>query len=254
MEPAKSGREASTWSKLRLYISRQADGFGRYVCEQALTGLLGWIPTVIGIGIRWFLYQLIMDITGVVGIEKDVRLRFASNIHLARGVYLDEGVYLHACPNGIRLGRNTLVMHHAILHVYNFRGIPHSGIEIGEDCLIGEFSVIRGQGGVAIGNRVYLSPSAQILAVNHVFDDPGQSFIDQGITAVGVIIEDDVWIGAGATILDGIRIGRGAVIAAGAVVTGDVPPHTIVGGIPARIISSIDGSRSQRRGTPAYYA
>jgi len=53
--------------------------------------------------------------------------------------YLDEGVYIHACPSGVEIGPNTLVMHGAVLHVYNFRQLPNSGIRIGRDCLIGEY-------------------------------------------------------------------------------------------------------------------
>jgi acetyltransferase-like isoleucine patch superfamily enzyme len=126
--------------------------------------------------------------------------------------------------------------------VYNFRNLPHAGITVGEDCLIGEYTVIRGQGGVTIGNRVYTSPFTQIIAVNHVFDDPARPFIGQGITAEGIVIEDDVWLGSGAVITDGVRVGSGAVVAAGAVVTKDVPPHTVVGGVPAKLIKTIDGS------------
>ena len=68
--------------------------------------------------------------------------------------------------------------------------------------------MIRGQGGVTIGDRVYTSPFTQIIAVNHVFDDPGRPFVDQGITAEGIVIEDDVWLGAGAVITDGVRVGQ----------------------------------------------
>jgi acetyltransferase-like isoleucine patch superfamily enzyme len=132
-------------------------------------------------------------------------------------------------------------MHGAVLHVYNFRDMPQSGIRIGRDSLIGEYSVIRGQGGVQIGDRVYTSPFTQIIAVNHVFDDPNRPFVEQGITAEGIIIEDDVWLGAGAIVTDGVRVGKGAVVAAGAVVTKDVPPHTVVGGVPAKPIKTIDG-------------
>ncbi|MEZ5393128.1 MAG: acyltransferase [Bryobacterales bacterium] len=82
----------------------------------------------------------------------------------------------------------------------------------------------------------------QIVAVNHVFQDPNRPFVEQGITAEGVVIEDDVWIGSGAVITDGITVGRGSVVAAGAVVTKDVPPHTVVGGVPARVIRTIGES------------
>lgn len=227
---------------INLYLSRQASSLPRYLLEQALFALVGWVPTPLGLALRGVLYRLIMHMEGVAAIERNVRLRVASNIHLAHGVYLDEQTYLHATPRGIWIGENSIVMHGAILHVYNFRDIPQAGIKIGRDCLVGEYSVIRGQGGVEIGDRVYTSPFTQIIAVNHVFDDPQRPFVDQGITAQGIVIEDDVWLGAGAVVTDGVRVGRGAVVAAGAVVTRDVPPHTVVGGVPARVIKEIDGS------------
>lgn len=234
-------------------MSRQAAGFGRYVLEQTLYLLVGWIPTVVGIGIRGVVYRAILRMDGAAAIENNVRLRFANHIHLRHGAYLDQNTYLHACPHGIEIGENTIVMHGAVLHVYNFRDLPHAGIKIGKDSLIGEYSIVRGQGGVTIGDRVYTSPFSQIIAVNHVFSDPKRPFVDQGITAEGIVIEDDVWIGAGAVITDGVRIGQGAVIAAGAVVTKDVPPHTVVGGVPARAIKKIDGTVAARELAKAIY-
>jgi acetyltransferase-like isoleucine patch superfamily enzyme len=228
----------------RLYLDRQASSIFRYMLEQTLYLVFGWVPTLIGIGLRGIFYRLILRMDGAAAIERGVRLRFADLIRLGHGVYIDEGVYLHACPTGIEIGSGTIVMHGAVLHVYNFRNMTQSGIKIGKDSLIGEYSVIRGQGGVQIGDRVYTSPFTQIIAVNHVFDDPNRPFVDQGITAEGIVIEDDVWLGAGAVITDGVRVGRGAVVAAGAVVTKDVSPHTVVGGVPAKLIKTIDGSVS----------
>jgi acetyltransferase-like isoleucine patch superfamily enzyme len=237
---------------LGLYISRQADGSFRYWLEQLVFLLAAWVPTVFGIGLRAVLYRLILRMDGVAAIESGVRLRFASNIRLGKGTYLDHGTYLHACANGIEIGSDSIVMHGAILHVYNFRNLPHAGIHIGAQCLIGEYSVIRGQGGVTLGDRVYTSPFSQIIAVNHVFDDPNRPFIDQGITAQGIVIEDDVWIGSEAVITDGVRIGRGAVVAAGSVVTSDVPAHAVVGGVPARVLRMIDGTPTTRDRGPVH--
>jgi acetyltransferase-like isoleucine patch superfamily enzyme len=231
--------QAKRNSGLRLYLSRQASSLGRYVWEQAILTLCGWVPTVVGIALRAVAYRLIMKLEGIVAIEKGVRIRFADRIRLGRGVYLDEGVYLHACPGGIDIGENTLVMHHAELHVYNFRDLPHAGIKVGRESLIGEFNVLRGQGGITIGDRVYTSPFVQLAAVNHVFSDPARPFVGQGITAEGIAVEDDVWIGAGAIVTDGVRIGRGAVVAAGAVVTQDVPAHTVAAGVPAKVVKTI---------------
>lgn len=230
-------------AQARLYLSRQASSPGRYLLEQSLQALAGGLPTIAGIGLRAGLYRLMLHMEGTAAVERNVRLRFANFIRLADGCYLDEGVYVHACPAGVDIGAHTLVMHGAVLHVYNFRNLPHAGIRIGRDSLIGEYTVIRGQGGVTIGDRVYTSPHTQIIAVNHVFDDPERPFVEQGITAEGIEIADDVWIGAGAVITDGVRVGRGAVVAAGAVVTHEVPPHTVVGGVPARVLRSIDSQR-----------
>jgi acetyltransferase-like isoleucine patch superfamily enzyme len=106
---------------------------------------------------------------------------------------------------------------------------------------------------VTIGDRVYTSPLTQIIAVNHVFADPEKPFVDQGITAQGIIIEDDVWIGSGAIITDGVHVGKGAVVAAGAVVVVDVPSHTVVGGVPARILRDITGEEIKKN-SPIYYS
>ncbi len=237
---------------LRQYMRRQADNLGYYIIEQAVQTFFGWIPSPLGMAIRAIIYKLILHTDGLAAIEAGVRLRYANHIQLGRGVYLDQLTYLHACPNGITIGANTLVMHGAVLHVYNFRKIPHSGIQIGCDSLIGEYSVIRGQGGVTIGNRVYTSPMVQIIAVNHVFDNIDRSFTEQGITAQGIVIEDDVWIGAGAVITDGVHVGCGAVIGAGAVVTKDVDPHTVVGGVPAHFIRKV-GEGTRRSPSDVYF-
>jgi acetyltransferase-like isoleucine patch superfamily enzyme len=241
------------FQNIKTYIDRQASGFWRYILEQLLYALVGWVPTILGLGLRGVLYRLILQMDGWAAIEHGVRLRFANHIRLGHGVYLDQGTYLHACPGGIEIGANTLVMHGAVLHVYNFRNIPHSGISIGKDSLIGEYNVVRGQGGVTIGDRVYTSPMVQIVAVNHVYSDPDRPFIEQGITAEGIVIEDDVWIGSGAVITDGVRVSRGAVVAAGAVVTQDVPPYSVVGGVPARLIKEIGKESVKNGGSAVYY-
>jgi acetyltransferase-like isoleucine patch superfamily enzyme len=228
-----------------LYLDRQASNPGRYVWEQVITGAFGWIPSIVGIGLRALAYRLIMRLEGTVAIENGVRLRFADNIRLGRGVYLDQGAYLHACPGGIEIGEGTYVMHHAELHVYNFRDFSQSGICIGRDSLIGEFCVVRGTGGVTIGDRVYLSPMVHIYSNSHVIDDPDRCFIDQGLTTEGVTIEDECWIGAMSVILDGVTVGYRSVVAAGSVVTRDVPPHSVVAGVPARVIRDLSVPKSE---------
>ncbi|MDY7079048.1 MAG: acyltransferase [Chloroflexota bacterium] len=225
---------------LRYYLDGQSTSLGRYVLEQTLYFFLQGIPGLVGIGLRGLAYRLILRSDGLPVVEDHVRLCQPANIHLGRQVYLDHGVYLHACPQGIFIGDETFVMHGSILHVYNFRDLPHAGIWVGRNCFIGERCVIRGQGGVRIGNSVLLAPHVQILAVNHLFDDPSRPVIQQGITAQGIVVEDGAWIGAGAILLDGVRVGAGAVVGAGTVVTRSVPPRTLAVGVPAQVVRRLD--------------
>jgi acetyltransferase-like isoleucine patch superfamily enzyme len=225
--------------RLRLYLSRQASSLTRYISEQVVQSICGWIPGLVGIGLRALVYRTLMHIDGIVAIEDGVRIRFADNVRLGKGVYLDHGVYLHACPGGITIGDESMVMKNAILHVYNFRNLPHSHITVGRRSLIGESCILRGQGGITIGDDVYLGTLVQILAVNHVFYDTTRPISMQGITAQGISIGDGSWIGSGAIILDGVRIGRNVVVGAGAVVTRDVPDYCIAVGNPARVIRNL---------------
>jgi len=72
--------------------------------------------------------------------------------------------------------------------------------------------------------------------MNHIYKDPKTPIRLQEIRAIGIIIEDDVWLGVGSTVLDGVTIGKGSVIGAGAVVTKDIPPYSIAVGVPAKVI------------------
>ncbi len=225
-------------AQLRYYLTGQASSLPAYVLEQLVLGVFSWIPTVIGVGLRALAYRLIMKLNGAVAIEAGVRILYANHVQLGQGVYLDSGVYLHALPNGITIGDNTFLMHHTMLHVFNFRHLPQAGITIGNNCFLGEYNVIRGQGGVSIGNDVYTGPMVKIVAVNHVFDNLDLPIREQGVTAQGIVIEDDVWLGAGVTVVDGVTIGRGSIIGAGAVVTSDIPPYSIAVGIPAKPVKN----------------
>lgn len=95
-------------------------------------------------------------------------------------------------------------------------------------------------GPVTIGSHVNLAQGITVTALNHNFSDTTRRIDEQGISTNPVTIEDDVWIGANAVILPGVTIGQHAVVAAGAVVTADVPANTVVGGVPARIIKKIN--------------
>jgi acetyltransferase-like isoleucine patch superfamily enzyme len=242
-------KESGVADQLAFYVRGQAPSPADYLLQGLLTTLFGWLPGLPGLALRAVFYRLMMHLDGLPAIEPHVRLRHARNIRLGRGVFLDQGVYLHATPNGIEIGERTTIMHNTELHVFNFRGLPHAFIKIGRDTFVGESVVIRGQGGVTIGDSVLIAPGAKILAVNHNFSDVSRPIIEQGISAKGIVIEDGSWIAGGAVVLDGVRVGRGAVVGANAVVTRDVPPNTVVVGSPAQVIKNlrVDGKEQLRR-------
>jgi len=109
-------------------------------------------------------------------------------------------------------------------------------ISIGDNSGIGPESRLITAERITIGNDVIIGPRAMILTGNHNFSDSNIPINKQKSTALPVVIEDDVWIGANVTILPGIVIGKGAVIGAGSVLTKNVAPLTIVGGNPAKQI------------------
>ena len=133
--------------------------------------------------------------------------------------------------SAVRLSSGTTIKQYAIIITSGGR------VVMGRHCAFGQFSIISAKNkDVIIGDFVRIGPHVNIVAHNRRFDRRDIRIVDQGITEKGITIGNDVWIGAGATILDGVNVGDGAVIAAGAVVTKDVPAYSIVGGVPARNI------------------
>ena len=110
-------------------------------------------------------------------------------------------------------------------------------VTIGNHTRIGIHCTVIGP--VCIGNHVNLAQGITVTALNHNFEDTAKRIDEQGISTKPVVIGDDVWIGANAVILPGVTIGRHVVVAAGAVVTKDVPDNCVVGGVPAKVIKQL---------------
>jgi carbonic anhydrase/acetyltransferase-like protein (isoleucine patch superfamily) len=224
---------------LRFYLHSKSSSVWRYALSETVQALLGWAPGLPGIAARAVAYKAILHAEGFSAIEDHVRIVRSEDVWLGERVYLDHGVYLHGGRGGLHIGEGSWIMHGSSLHVFNFREMPQSGIRLGRRTFVGEGTMMRGQGGIRVGDNVLFGPGVQLLAVNHVFTDPDRPVMDQGITAEGIVIEDNCWIGAGALVLDGVTIGRGATVGAGSVVTSSVPPHKLVVGSPARVIRDL---------------
>lgn len=109
-------------------------------------------------------------------------------------------------------------------------------LELGNNVSIHPFCYIEASGGVQIGSDVSIAHGVTLMSETHVFDRKEVAIKDQGLQAKEVCIENNVWIGAKATILGGNKVSTGAIVAASAVVTKPVPPYAIVAGVPAKVI------------------
>lgn len=108
-------------------------------------------------------------------------------------------------------------------------------ISFGTDVLLSHQAFLQGAGGLSFGSRIMVGPRASFITAGH-------DLATREPTSAPISIEDGVWVGANATILPGVTVGQGSVVAAGAVVTRDVPPNVVVGGVPARVLSGTSGT------------
>lgn len=128
-----------------------------------------------------------------------------------------------------RMGRGVLIFGNCTMQ-------SPQNMEIGDYVSINRNSTIGGHGGVIIGNFVKIGPYCTIITANHQYSDWRKPIWFQDVRLGPVRIGDDVWIGTNVVILPNVKIGRGSIIGAGAVVTHDVDPYTVVGGVPAKFI------------------
>lgn len=117
---------------------------------------------------------------------------------------------------------------------------PGRNLVVGDDVDFALDVLITSSGGVEIGDRTLIGYRVQILSANHSIPKGSEKIFEAGHDLAKVTIGKDVWIGGNSMILPGVTIGDGAVVAGGSVVNKDVPPYTIVGGIPAKIIKKRD--------------
>ena len=126
---------------------------------------------------------------------------------------------------------------YSVIESYSCINNAVGDVIIGNHTRVGLHNTIIGP--VTIGDHVNLAQGITVTALNHNFADSDKRIDEQGVSTNPVVIEDDIWIGANAVVLPGVTIGHHSVVAAGAVVTKDVPPHSLVAGVPAKIIKQL---------------
>ncbi len=180
-----------------------------------------------------FLTNLYMMIKYKAMISLGARLLFPSKIKIGRDSIIGKttiDAYSKNHKKSILIGRKCYIHDNTLIKAFG------GNVEIGDKTSINDFCVLYGHGGLKIGNFCRIATHSIFISANHTFSDRNKLIMNQPVTKKGIIIEDDVWIGAGVKVLDGVRIGKGSVIGAGSVVTKDIPPYSIAVGLPARVI------------------
>lgn len=176
-------------------------------------------------------------------------VHFPRYVSVGRNVYIGAGTSLSGLSTGgIRLGDDVRIREDVWIQATSTLDHPGVGLTVGDGTYVGPRCLLGAGGGIVIGRHVTLGAAVHLLAENHVFHDPDRPIVDQGVSRRGITIDDDVWIGNAAIVLDGVRVGRGAVVGAGAVVTRDVPSLAIVAGNPARIVGVRGGQPVRSEG------
>ena len=190
-----------------------APGMGSRVkaaLEELWIATFAWIPTPVGIALRLLVWRWLFKTCGSARFSTGLSLAGCGNMRIGNGVRMGRGCFVTASDG-------ELVLHDNVALSPN--------VHVGADA-----------GRIEIGAHTAVGPGTVIRAANHCIARKDVPIMHQGHVPGQIVIEEDVWIGANCVITPDVRIGRGAVVGAGAVVTRNVAPFSIVGGVPAKLI------------------
>jgi acetyltransferase-like isoleucine patch superfamily enzyme len=177
-----------------------------------------------------------------------VRLRNARLCTFGKGTTLETGVLIDGLStDGVHLGENVTIGAYSQLRASMLSNLGR-GLRFRNNSSCEAYSFIGAAAWIEIGENVIMGQHVSFHAENHVFSSTEVPIRTQGVTRLGITIEDDCWVGANVVFLDGCHVGRGCVIAAGAVVRGEVAPYSVMGGVPARLIRSRLSPEAQPQG------
>ena len=173
-------------------------------------------------------------LTGMSYISPSARISGPS-ITIGDQCFLDDDVMIFSYGDDgvVRLGDGVGIWRGTIMEVE-----LGGAISVGSGTAIQPYCILNAVvGSITIGRDVQIAAHSMFFPFRHRFEDPNVPMREQGRESKGgIVVEDDVWVGAGTTVMDGVRIGRGSVIGAGSVVTRDVPPFCVAAGTPARVL------------------
>jgi acetyltransferase-like isoleucine patch superfamily enzyme len=212
----------------------------RLLLHEAVVTATSWVPGALGLFLRRICYRWLLGSVGHnVTFGHSVVLRHPAKIRLGDDVVVDDLVVLDAkgetnrgitVGNGVFLGRGTIL------------SCKDGDIELGDHVNIGFYSEIFSGSSVTVGAHGLFAAYTYLVGGGHEFDRPGVPVVEQARRSKGITLGENVWLGAGAKVMDGVRIGRDVVVGAGAIVTEDLPDRVVAVGVPARVVRHRDGN------------
>jgi acetyltransferase-like isoleucine patch superfamily enzyme len=231
VEELGNGKEPAYRRYSRIFVGQES--LGALLRHELLTGVLGPLPGALGYLLRAKCYRWLLQKLGrgsIIG--HSVVMRCPAQIGIGVGVMIDDLVVLDAkgSTSRIELGDQILVGRGSIL------SCNEATIRIGNFVSIGPFCFFASKSHIHVGSNVSIGSGTHLMAGGHAFDALDTPVIRQVRLSKGIVVEDNVWLGSGITVLDGVTIGHDSIVGAGSVVSKDVPAWSIVLGNPARVI------------------
>ncbi len=209
-------------------------GLGPIVLFELVMLVSSWVPGALGLFLRSKLYPIVLGAVGRnVVFGANVTIRHPHKITIADNVVIDDNCCLDAKGTdnkGITIGEGVFVGRNTILSCKNGEIVIDDHANLGFNCEV--FSASR----VRVGKSVLIAAYTYLVGGDHLYDRIDIPVLEQGRTARGIDVDDNVWLGTHVVITDGSHVGRDAIIGAGAVVVGEIPAFAIATGIPARVV------------------
>jgi len=207
---------------------------GRLALYEAVVLFTSWVPGALGLVLRKAAYPMLLGSCGRnVTFGQGVVLRHPHKVHLGHDVVVDDLVVLDAkgsSNDGIRAGAGVFLGRGTIL------SCKDGDIVLGDHVNIGFHSEIFSGSRVTVGPHGLFAAYTYLVGGGHEFEAVGVPVVDQPRSSRGITLGENVWLGAGAKVMDGVTIGDHVVVGAGAVVTDDLPAGAVAVGVPARVV------------------
>lgn len=201
---------------------------------EMLMTLLSWVPGALGLLLRQKLYRFMLGSMGRgVAIGANVMIRHPKKIRIGDNVVIDDNCVLDAkgeTNQGIEIHNGVFVGRGTILTCHNGDIVLEDNVNLGFNCVISSLSSI------VIKKNHLMAAFCYLVGGDHDSDRTDIPVLMQCRSSKGIMIEENVWLGAAVSVLDGVTVGRDSIIGAHAVVNKDVPEFAISAGVPARFM------------------